>query len=585
MWLWPKGSGRRLLGSCLLALLLLVGMLPSVQAETVTAPIALKATDFSDGAGKLKVTNEGGGVRISNAQAYQEQFIPISTAQVTADLDKVPYFYYDMTAAQVPYSISLALPGQEQGVFVAANQYVGTAAPTHGGFAAGELLGVSGVQTVEVRIHWMTWGTEYPATEAGQHSLVLDSIGFTDEAGVQALDSKYVISGGTALELEGFQWNPSRVTVTAEGDGFSMTVPGNAEAPFAEMTQLVRVNLDKVPYLYVDVEDAQTSWKVKLGVGEDLFSADPTNAADNLSPGARGLYRFNMAAATGLSGAQDIVVYLYIVDSDFEATAGSVNRINGLYIDGEEFTFGDRVKHPVIAEPTLLDPADFRYTKSMLDFQAEDNGFTAQIPPGTVPSWQTMSMGLTIDFDKISTVCANIPDATGEFKFFIHDYETNTDYPISATFKKGYSGLLTMDMSGVEITGVKSVQLCCTYTDGTFKNKLTVDNLYLTTADGAAPEGIVNLPAPTTPGESSAAPAESSAGQTTSRTEAGSAPGGDDKGSGSLTIVLIVIGCVVVLAGAGAAVWIVMRRKKQKEAEGKEESEEEKQQEESASNQ
>lgn len=465
------------------------------EGTALTAPTELAADKWGCDSRLSVSAVDNGVIKVSNAATYDSAIWPEAEAEVTADLDKIPYFCYEVDQTNTPYSIYLEY--NDVKTYIQGSQYGGVPGKTAGVISIKDTLNLSGVQTFSIGLHWLT-GETY-ATEVGQRNIVFSQLGLTDEAGKADFENRNTIVKATRIPIDGFVWDANRITVeiAEDGYGFTTSIPGSAVVPYAEITKEITVDLDKVPYLYVDVANLDVEWKVKFSVNGTVYSGDPGLSENNLPNGAVGLHRFNIAKATGLTGVQTIGLMIYMVDSDYEMTAGSTNMFNGLYVDGAEFSFD---APQAIADTAILDPSDFRYVKSMLELKTDGNGYTMSIIPPSYPSWQTANMGLTIDFDKIRYLCLNIPECIGDIEVTITDIENNERY-VLAKEKKEYKGTMMVDLAEKPgFTGVKTVVLSVTYTDGTYKQMLTVDNMYLTTADFKVPDGIENL-TDVTPGD------------------------------------------------------------------------------------
>ena len=485
-----KGFSKRSLAAlvCVAMFLSTFFTMSAIASTTIIAPTELTADKWGCDP-RLNISAvDNGVIKVSNAATYDIPIWPEAEAEVTVDLDKIPYFCYEVDQTNTPYSIYLKY--KDAKTYIQVNQYGGVAGKTADIVSVKDTLNLSGVQTFRIGLHWLS-GETY-ATEVGQRNIVFSQLGLTDEAGKADFENRNTIVKATRIPIDGFIWDANRITVeiAEDGYGFTTAIPGSAVVPYAEITKEITVDLDQVPCLYVDVADAEVEWKVKFSVNGTVYSGDPSLSENNLPNGSTGLHCFNMAKATELTGVQTIGLMIYTIDSDYEMTAGSKNMINGLYVDGTEFSFD---APQAIDDTTVLNPSDFRYVKSMLDLQPDGNGYTMAIIPPAYPSWQTANMGLTIDFDQIRYLCLNIPECTGDIELTITDIENAQRY-VLAKEKKEYKGTMLVDLTEkLGFTGVKTVVLGVTYTDGTYKQMLTVDNMYLTTADFKVPDGIENL--------------------------------------------------------------------------------------------
>jgi len=517
----------------------------------LTTPGAYTPTiDWQDQQG-LDVTQENGEVKISNTGALSATNAG-TFVQVTVNLDETPIFYYDVKESNLESYFGLTIGDKKVDVWNTGGQWF-VDNNTGEGIAHGsdevdlaEKTGLTGEQTITFEVWLSFWGTG-AATTANEKYLTFSEIGF--KAGEQAPDQGgenpdqggenpdqggenpdqggenpdqggenpdqggenpdqggelEVIDTPTRLLTENLLYDPNLFDVTPSEDGYGYTasIHSGADTWGGSVEYEITVDLDKVPYLYVDLGRTEVWWNLKVAKpvekeGELVWEECAPNTSWMNLNGAKGLTRFNMADVTGLTGEQKIRIRIYLQNTLADLTPDAANTINGVYIDGEEFSFDAATP---IEKPVVLNPEEFTYSKEELKLELKgDNGYTMKLQPLVASNRQYACMGLTIDFDKVHNLCFDISEIDGQIGLYVEDITDLTDFSVhyySAPEDAEVPGtvvfdLLTDESGSVNFSGVRTIMLGVFY-QGDTRGSVTIENMYLTDDQLTLPEGLGN---------------------------------------------------------------------------------------------
>lgn len=132
----------------------------------------------------------------------------------------------------------------------------------------------------------------------------------------------------TTINPEIFSWDPHALNLVINENAFTMQKAETAPSDWPNLDFEVTVDLDKVPYLRIDVADAQANYKVAFKVkgSEQMYNFYSDTVAYECSPREIGLKELNLIEKMGVDGIVTLQFQIHIVVVEYDKA--SINTFN-----------------------------------------------------------------------------------------------------------------------------------------------------------------------------------------------------------------------------------------------------------------
>ena len=453
-----KTTKRRL--SILLTAALIMALLPASflvsASDAIAAPTMLDPNDFAVRAGTVDLTVNGSAFSMKrSANAAEGYNWPDTGITCRVDLDKVPVLTVETDSITANYKIHYREAGTETWYDFyggdTAKEYAPADTDVHGlkKLNLAEARSWSGVKTIEIMFYIIV--NDYP----------LDSVNSFKGIGFEAVpqeQEKPVIEAPETLDPNDFVVQPGTVDLTVNGTGFAMKRSADAAEGFnwPDMTLTRRVNLDKVPYLIVDLKQAQANLKIHITeVGtENTISFYADDLATEHGPRDTSLLgpkTVNLKEKGDWSGVKKLEIKIYIIVNGFPLD--SVNTFTSLkFSDSADGGSDEPPVGAVIEAPTVLDPAEFTVLPNTVDLTVDGNAFTMKKNENCGVDWPNFTIEVTVDVDKVPYLCVDVGEAQANYIVRFREKGSEREYNF-------YSDEVGFERSPVDPVGLNKLDL------------------------------------------------------------------------------------------------------------------------------
>ena len=186
----------------------------------------------------------------------------------------------------------------------------------------------AGVAELKITIYFNKYKTQPMTNTFG--CIAFESLDDPVDTSDQQLTPKDYLKEPTTISPSIFSYDSNALDLTIDGDSFTMQKAENGPVDWPNLEFEVAVDLDAIPYLQIDVGDAEANFSVRMKVkGSDTtYNFYSDQMAYECAPNEAGLKEVNLIDKLGADGIVTLQFQIFIVVVEYDKA--SVNTFNSI---------------------------------------------------------------------------------------------------------------------------------------------------------------------------------------------------------------------------------------------------------------
>ena len=186
----------------------------------------------------------------------------------------------------------------------------------------------AGVADLKITIYFNKYKAQPMTNTFG--CIAFESLDDPVDTSDQQLMPKDYLKEPTTISPSIFSYDSNALNLTIDGDSFTMQKAENGPVDWPNLEFEVAVDLDAIPYLQIDVGDAEANFSVRMKVkGSDtMYNFYSDQMAYECAPNEAGLKEVNLIDKLGADGIVTLQFQIFIVVVEYDKA--SVNTFNSI---------------------------------------------------------------------------------------------------------------------------------------------------------------------------------------------------------------------------------------------------------------